>query len=148
MSSRQQVLGEIIQDQNQQLSYQSKHEQKKENIAETLGQVYPRENLQIYQKEQQPYRSRNKMSDVQLQFLLQEYQKNPNWSRQKISQIAQNTQLSKTQIYKWNWDQKQFIDNIFEKDCYSLMKCHGKLFNVVNDYSRRDKAVEVGIPKK
>ena len=30
---------------------------------------------------------------------------NPLWSREKITEIAGNTGMSETQIYKWWWDQ-------------------------------------------
>ena len=42
----------------------------------------------------------------QVKVLQNEYLKDRNWSKSKISNLARILGLSECQVYKWNWDQK------------------------------------------
>jgi hypothetical protein len=39
--------------------------------------------------------------------LLQEFEDNPSWSKQKIAELATTVGLKQSQIYKWNWDMQR-----------------------------------------
>ena len=38
--------------------------------------------------------------------LNQEYIKNPNWSSSQIQEFAERLGLTRTKVYKWNWDRR------------------------------------------
>eukprot|EP00347_Sterkiella_histriomuscorum_P002736 403367002 len=69
-------------------------------------------------------------SEEALKILQAAYENNSNWSKAKIAQLSQLTNLSQSQVYKWNWDRKIFknqmiIRNMIEKNVY-----FGKIFEV------------------
>ena len=35
-----------------------------------------------------------------------EYQKDPDWSKHKMRELAEQLSLKESQIYKWNWDRR------------------------------------------
>lgn len=41
-----------------------------------------------------------------MQYLMQEYQKDPNWTKETCLRVSQATGLTESQVYKWGWDQK------------------------------------------
>ena len=47
-----------------------------------------------------------RMTNEQQELLNQEYIKNPNWSSSQIHEFAGRLGLSKTKVYKWNWDRR------------------------------------------
>ena len=38
------------------------------------------------------------------------YEKNPEWTKEIMQQVADKTGLSEAQVYKWGWDQKRKVD--------------------------------------
>ena len=52
-----------------------------------------------------PKRFRKNLSQNAL--LLQEFEGNPTWSKQKIAELASSVGLKQSQIYKWNWDMQR-----------------------------------------
>jgi len=36
-----------------------------------------------------------------------EFNKNPNWTREKVEQLALELDLLTYQVYKWNWDRRK-----------------------------------------
>ena len=49
--------------------------------------------------------------------LEQELEENPHWTNEDMIKIAKKTGLSKSQVYKWNWDQKKKL-NILPSKVY------------------------------
>ena len=50
-----------------------------------------------------------------------EYQRNPNWSKNRIKELAARLNLNRTKVYKWNWDQRnkmreQLSEDLDEED--------------------------------
>lgn len=39
--------------------------------------------------------------------LIQEFQSNPEWSKDNMQDVSKKTGLSEAQVYKWGWDQKR-----------------------------------------
>jgi len=68
---------------------------------------------------------RSRKSSQQLQVLLQEYQREPAWSKEFITELANRTGLTTAQIYKWSWDHKkkfhQAKRNRAETSCLSSL---------------------------
>ena len=46
------------------------------------------------------------MNSEQQEILNQEYIKNPNWSSSQIHEFATRLGLTRTKVYKWNWDRR------------------------------------------
>jgi hypothetical protein len=51
--------------------------------------------------------------------LEQELEANPHWTNDDMVKIAKKSGLSKSQVYKWNWDQKKKL-NILPSKVYVL----------------------------
>ena len=51
-------------------------------------------------------KKRNRKNPNQMQYLMQEYNKDPNWSKDTCQRVSQATGLTESQVYKWSWDQK------------------------------------------
>lgn len=51
-------------------------------------------------------KKRNRKNPNQMQYLMQEYQKDPNWSKETCLRVSLATGLTESQVYKWGWDQK------------------------------------------
>eukprot|EP00347_Sterkiella_histriomuscorum_P004259 403361133 len=59
--------------------------------------------------------NRIRKSEDQIQELIIEFRVNPEWSKEKVTDLSEKTGLSESQVYKWNWDQrKKFNADIFE----------------------------------
>lgn len=41
-----------------------------------------------------------------MRYLMQEFEKDPTWSKETYQRVARETNLSEAQVYKWGWDQK------------------------------------------
>ena len=41
-----------------------------------------------------------------MRYLMQEFKKDPTWSKETYQRVARETGLSESQVYKWGWDQK------------------------------------------
>jgi hypothetical protein len=52
-------------------------------------------------------RRRKRKTYEQLQMLIQEFQDNPEWSKDHMQEVSRKTGLSEAQVYKWGWDQKR-----------------------------------------
>lgn len=52
-------------------------------------------------------RRRNRKCPKQMEYLLGELQKDPDWTKETCQRVAHETGLSVVQVYKWGWDQKK-----------------------------------------
>jgi hypothetical protein len=50
-----------------------------------------------------------KKSDKQVQLMLSEFEKNPNWSKSDVERISKMTKMSFSIVYKWCWDQRKLM---------------------------------------
>ena len=53
------------------------------------------------------------MSGEAIQVLLQEFDQNPNWSQEKINELAESLNVTQVKVYKWNWDKRNRMRNEF-----------------------------------
>lgn len=53
----------------------------------------------------------------QVKMLEIELENNPHWTNEDMAVIAKKTGLSKSQVYKWNWDQRKKL-NILPSKVY------------------------------
>ncbi len=51
-------------------------------------------------------KKRVRKTEDQVGVLLEEYEKNPKWTRKIMQRLSEKTGLKVTQVYKWLWDQK------------------------------------------
>lgn len=49
---------------------------------------------------------RNRKDPDTMRYLMQEFKKDPTWSKETYQRVARETGLSESQVYKWGWDQK------------------------------------------
>lgn len=54
-------------------------------------------------------RRRFRKNDDQVKLLVQEFDKNPFWSKKLVLDLSEKTGLSESQVYKWNWDYRKKI---------------------------------------
>lgn len=54
-----------------------------------------------------PKKRRQRLTNEQTTVLEQEFQKNANWSSREIAKLSKRLGLSRSKIYKWNWDRKR-----------------------------------------
>lgn len=47
----------------------------------------------------------------QIEILKKEFIKNPYWDKPKIKELASFLELSPSQVYKWNWDQRNNLQS-------------------------------------
>mmetsp|Transcript_1407 Transcript_1407/g.1910 ORF Transcript_1407/g.1910 Transcript_1407/m.1910 type:complete len:115 (-) Transcript_1407:65-409(-) len=47
-----------------------------------------------------------RMDRLQKKILLTEFDRDANWSSEKVQALAARLKISKAKVYKWNWDQK------------------------------------------
>jgi hypothetical protein len=50
---------------------------------------------------------RKRKSASQVKILKQEYNANPNWSKDTYAELAAKTALTESQVYKWSWDYRK-----------------------------------------
>lgn len=74
-----------------------------------------------YSGEDSQSKKRRRKSTRQLEILLEEFSKDEEWSKEKISAVAVKTGLSESQVYKWCWDQKKKISSK-NPDCKENMR--------------------------
>lgn len=61
--------------------------------------------------------NKRRKSKNQVKMLEAELEANPHWTNEDMEKIAKKTGLSKSQVYKWNWDQKKKL-NILPSKVY------------------------------
>lgn len=49
-------------------------------------------------------KKRNRKNPGQMQYLQQEYLKDPNWTKETCIRVSKMTGLTESQVYKWGWD--------------------------------------------
>ena len=49
-------------------------------------------------------RRRKRKSYDQLNYLMEVFEKNPEWTKEIMQEVAEKTGLSEAQVYKWGWD--------------------------------------------
>lgn len=88
-----------------------KSENRSEIIRSGLKDItnipHKQENAHIETAEEKIIRRRKRKTSEQLRLLEIEYERNPDWSKVKMSEVAYRTGLSEAQVYKWGWDQKK-----------------------------------------
>ena len=47
-----------------------------------------------------------RLSKIEKLVLEQAYQENPRWNTKQIRSLAERLELSRTKVYKWNWDRQ------------------------------------------
>jgi len=60
---------------------------------------------------------RKRKNKGQIKKLEDEFSKNPHWSNDDVERISKELKLDKSQVYKWNWDQKKKL-NILPSKVY------------------------------
>ena len=60
---------------------------------------------------------RKRKNKGQIKKLEDEFNKNPHWSNDDVDKISRDLKLDKSQVYKWNWDQKKKL-NILPSKVY------------------------------
>ena len=60
---------------------------------------------------------RKRKNKGQIKKLEDEFSKNPHWSNEDVERISKELKLDKSQVYKWNWDQKKKL-NILPSKVY------------------------------
>ena len=68
---------------------------------------------------------RLRKTDEQVKILEREFDKNPNWTKEKMKQLSSSLNLKLSQVYKWNWDRRQALDPYFNLNLKT-----GNLFSV------------------
>lgn len=58
---------------------------------------------------EQKGRKRFRKNDDQVKVLIQEFDKNPFWTKKLVLELSNQTGLSESQVYKWNWDYRKKI---------------------------------------
>ena len=61
--------------------------------------------------------NKRRKSKKQVKMLEAELEANPHWTNEDMEKIAKKIGLSKSQVYKWNWDQKKKL-NILPSKVY------------------------------
>ena len=51
-------------------------------------------------------RKRNRKNSQQMKYLMLEYIRDPNWTKDTCIRVSRATGLTESQVYKWGWDQK------------------------------------------
>uniref|UniRef100_A0A7S3N806 Homeobox domain-containing protein n=1 Tax=Euplotes harpa TaxID=151035 RepID=A0A7S3N806_9SPIT len=64
-----------------------------------------------------PLQNKRRKNKNQVKMLEAELEANPHWTNEDMIKIAKKTGLSKSQVYKWNWDQKKKL-NIMPSKVY------------------------------
>ena len=60
---------------------------------------------------------RKRKNKAQIKKLEEEFSKNPHWSNEDVDRISKELKLDRSQVYKWNWDQKKKL-NILPSKVY------------------------------
>lgn len=60
---------------------------------------------------------RKRKNKMQIKKLEDEFSKNPHWTNEDVDRISAELKLDKSQVYKWNWDQKKKL-NILPSKVY------------------------------
>ena len=68
-------------------------------------------------------RKRFRKNDVQVKVLIQEFDKNPLWSKKLVMELSEKTGLSESQVYKWNWDYRKKIRKSEKQPCENKLVC-------------------------
>ena len=63
-----------------------------------------------------------------------EFDKNPNWNKAKMRELAEMLGLKDSQIYKWHWDRSQTVHKRFQKNLRKI--------------NNASKSLEEGLPKE
>mmetsp|Transcript_24927 Transcript_24927/g.27583 ORF Transcript_24927/g.27583 Transcript_24927/m.27583 type:complete len:170 (-) Transcript_24927:23-532(-) len=83
-------------------------------------------NKQVKKTEEDPNANKRRKSKGQVKMLEVELEANPHWTNDDMIKIAKKTGLTKSQVYKWNWDQKKKL-NILPSKVYVVQLPEGSL---------------------
>lgn len=61
------------------------------------------------QAERLANKRRFRKNNDQVKVLIQEFNENPYWSKEFVTDLASKTSLTESQVYKWNWDYRKKI---------------------------------------
>lgn len=67
---------------------------------------------------------RKRKNKGQIKKLEEEFEKNPHWSNEDVDKISNDLKLDRSQVYKWNWDQKKKL-NILPSKVYVVQVPEG-----------------------
>lgn len=67
---------------------------------------------------------RKRKNKDQIKKLEEEFAKNPHWSNEDVDKISDRLNLDRSQVYKWNWDQKKKL-NILPSKVYVVQLPEG-----------------------
>lgn len=79
---------------------------------------------QAKKPQEDPNANKRRKSKAQVKMLEAELEANPHWTNDDMVKIAKKTGLSKSQVYKWNWDQKKKL-NILPSKVYVVQLPEG-----------------------
>ena len=68
-------------------------------------------------------RKRFRKNDDQVKILLHEFNENPYWTKEIVTELAEKTGLSEAQVYKWNWDYRKKIRKSERLPCDNKFMC-------------------------
>jgi hypothetical protein len=63
--------------------------------------------LEGKKKKNESIHRRKRKNKDQIKILENEFEKDANWSREKMAYLSMKIGLSEGQIYKWNWDHRK-----------------------------------------
>lgn len=67
---------------------------------------------------------RKRKTKAQVKKLEEEFAKNPHWTNEDVEKISRDMKLDRSQVYKWNWDQKKKL-NILPSKVYVVQVPEG-----------------------
>jgi len=102
-------------------SYQQKQEAKYDDQCSNLSHTFSKNSSQ------NGIKKRKRKSNRQLEILMDEFNKDEDWSKEKIAKMAEVTGLTESQVYKWCWDQKKKATTKTPE--YGKMSKKGELFS-------------------
>ena len=80
------------------------NKRKKSPVPKTIYYHKLVENPELSSRKLQQDSRRLRKNQDQYKILLNEFDKEQTWSKEKIHSLAETSGLSWAQIYKWNWD--------------------------------------------
>ena len=66
---------------------------------------------------------RLRKNEDQINVLIKEFNKNPFWSKKLVAELSSLTDLSESQVYKWNWDYRKKIRRVEKNPSDSMLYC-------------------------
>ena len=58
--------------------------------------------------------------------MAEEFDKDPEWTKERLYELSMKTGLSEAQIYKWGWDQRKKNEDLNKREEKELTKAEVK----------------------